>query len=126
MHDLSTKQCNRASSRLRPHVRIPPPYFNPLQRDQSRMEHLGVLNRDASNPTAVDELIRLDLTLGQGAEQGADALVVILVQLAIVSKDVVSLDVDALRGVVDADGRVGEEDAEIVGEFGVARADWAN
>lgn len=90
------------------------------------MSTLGVLNRDASNTPAINELIRLDLALRQGAEQGADALVVVLVQLAIIGEDVVSLDINALRGVVDADGRVGEENAEIVGELGVARADLAN
>lgn len=98
----------------------------PPARPSLELSILRVLNRDASNTTAVDKLIRLDLTLRQGAEKRADALVVVLVQLAIVSEDVVSLDVDALRGVVDADGRVGEEDAEIVGELGVARADLAN
>jgi len=50
-------------------------------------------------------------------------LVVILVQLSIISEYLVALDIDALRGVVDADGRVGEKDAQIMGEAGVAIAD---
>lgn len=82
----------------------------------------GCLDRDAGNTPARDELIRLDLVLGQGAEQCTDALVVVLVQLAIISEDVVSLDINALGGVVDAHGRVGEKDTKIVGELGVARA----
>lgn len=129
MHDLSAKMADLPQSfrqtMQQSEFQTTPTHFSLLQRDQSQIEHLGVLNRDASNTTTVDELIRLDLTLGQGAKKRADALVVVLVQLAIVSEDIVSLNVDALRGVVDADGRVGEEDAEIVGELGVAGAELA-